>query len=111
MITQTMVQPSSWVATGIRMAKVRDPLRVSRRDRYLFKFSDELQERLDALNQQKKTAALTEGENAELEGILELDRIFTLLNAKVIAEAWRCHQPSGNRSEQEQRTCVNIASL
>ena len=87
MITQTMVQPSSWVATGIRVAKVRDPLRVSRRDRYLFKFSDELQERLDALNQQKKTAALTEGENAELEGILELDRIFTLLNAKVIAEA------------------------
>jgi len=79
MITQTMVQPSSWVATGILMAKVRD--------RYLFKFSDELQERLDALNQQKKTAALTEGENAELEGILELDRIFTLLNAKVIAEA------------------------
>lgn len=79
MITQTMVQPSSWVATGIRMAKVRD--------RYLFKFSDELQKRLDALNQQKKTAALTEGENAELEGILELDRIFTLLNAKVIAEA------------------------
>jgi hypothetical protein len=78
MITQTMVQPSSWVATGIKMAKVRD--------RYLFKFSDELQSRLDQLNQQKKVSALTTNEDAELEGILELDRIFTLLNAKIIAE-------------------------
>jgi hypothetical protein len=78
MITQTMVQPSFWVATGIKMAKVRD--------RYLFKFSDELQSKLDELNQQKKILSLTEGEEAELEGILELDRIFTLLNAKIIAE-------------------------
>jgi hypothetical protein len=86
MITQTMVQPSFWVANEIKMAKVRDPLRVSRRDRYLFKFSDELQSKLDGLNQQRKLSSLTEGEEAELEGILELDRIFTLLNAKIIAE-------------------------
>jgi hypothetical protein len=78
MITQTMVQPSFWVADEIKMAKVRD--------RYLFKFSDELQSKLDELNQQKKLSSLTEGEEAELEGILELDRIFTLLNAKIIAE-------------------------
>jgi hypothetical protein len=86
MITQTMVQPSFWVATGIKMSKVHDPLRVSRRDRYLFKFSDELQSKLDELSQQKKLSPLTEGEEAELEGILELGRIFTLLNAKIIAE-------------------------
>jgi hypothetical protein len=78
MITQTMVQPSSWVATGINISKVRD--------RYLFKFSDELQSRLEQLNQQKKSDSLTENEDAELEGILELDRIFTLLNAKIIAD-------------------------
>jgi hypothetical protein len=30
---------------------------------------------------------LTSSEEAELTGILELDRIFTLLNAKVIAES------------------------
>jgi hypothetical protein len=78
MITQTMVQPSSWVANEIQIARVRD--------RYLFKFSDELQAKLDQLNQQKKASTLTEGEEAELEGMLELDRIFTLLNAKVIAE-------------------------
>ena len=79
MITQTMVQPSSWVTSGITVAKVRD--------RYLFKFSEELQARLDELNQRKKDAELAASEDAELAGILELDRIFTLLNAKIIAES------------------------
>ena len=79
MITQTMVQPSSWVTSGITVAKVRD--------RYLFKFSEELQARLDELNQRKKDAELAVSEDAELAGILELDRIFTLLNAKIIAES------------------------
>ena len=79
MITQTMVQPSSWIDSGITMSKVRD--------RYLFKFTDELQVRLAELNQRKKEASLTQSEEAELVGILELDRIFTLLNAKIIAES------------------------
>lgn len=79
MITQTMVQPSSWVATGVTIARIRD--------RSLFKFSEELQARLDELNQRKKAALLTTDEEAELAGILELDRIFTLLNAKIIAES------------------------
>ena len=43
MMTQTMVKPSSWISTGIITAKVRD--------RYLFKFSEPLQERLDNLNE------------------------------------------------------------
>ncbi len=77
-MTQMMVKPSSWVATGITVAKVRD--------RYLFKFSEELQSRLDELNQRLKTDQLTETERAELAGILELDQIFTLLNAKLIGE-------------------------
>ena len=79
MITQMMVQPSSWVETGIKMSKVRD--------RYLFKFSDELQARLDELNQRKKQAELSTDEQAELVGILELNCIFTLLNAKMIAKS------------------------
>lgn len=73
-----MVRPSFWVDTGIKMAKVRD--------RYLFKFSGELQSKLDELNQLKKLSSLTESKEAELEGILELDRIFTWLNAKILAE-------------------------
>jgi hypothetical protein len=79
MITQMMVQPSSWVESGILISKVRDL--------YLFKFTPELQARLDRLNEKKKTEMLTQEEEAELTGILELDRIFTLLNAKVIAQS------------------------
>lgn len=79
MITQMMVKPSSWVAMGITIEKVRD--------RYLFKFSEKLQSRLDTLNQHLRENRLTEAKRAELAGILELDQIFTLLDAKVIAES------------------------
>jgi transcriptional antiterminator Rof (Rho-off) len=78
MVTQTMVQPSSWVESSIKISKVRNL--------NLFKFTDELQLRLDDLSERKKSEVLTAEEEAELVGILELDRIFTLLNAKVIAE-------------------------
>jgi hypothetical protein len=79
MIAQMMVQPSSWVESGIQISKVRDL--------YLFKFTPELQSRLDKLTEKKKADMLILEEEAELTGILELDRIFTLLNAKVIAES------------------------
>jgi hypothetical protein len=79
MVTQIMVQPSSWVESGIKLSKVRDL--------NLFKFTDELQTRLDNLAERKKSEELAEEEEAELAGILELDRIFTLLNARIIAEA------------------------
>nr|WP_256995730.1 hypothetical protein [Halomicronema hongdechloris] len=74
-----MVQPSSWVDSGITLRKVRN--------QYLFKFTDSLQARLDNLNERHKCDRLTDEEHAELAGLLELDRIFTLLNAKIIAEA------------------------
>lgn len=79
MITQMMVQPSSWIESGIELSKVRDL--------NLFKFADGLQARLDELSERNKSDALTDAEAAELAGILELDRIFTLLNAKVIAQS------------------------
>jgi hypothetical protein len=87
MIAQMMVQPSSWVESGIQISKVRNL--------YLFKFTPELQSQLDQLTEKKKSEMLTSVEEAELTGILELDslrdgkaeRIFTLLNAKVIAES------------------------
>jgi transcriptional antiterminator Rof (Rho-off) len=53
---------------------------------YLFKFTDALQARLDHLAKRKKSDILNAEEEAELTGLLELDRIFTLLNAKIIAE-------------------------
>ncbi|HEY9738991.1 MAG TPA: hypothetical protein V6C90_00735 [Coleofasciculaceae cyanobacterium] len=78
MITQVMVQPSSWVESGIKISKVRNL--------NLFKFTDDLQFRLDKLSEKEKAGLLTLEEEAELAGILELDRIFTLLNARIIAE-------------------------
>jgi len=79
MMTQTMVKLSSWISTGIITAKVCD--------RYLFKFSQSLQDRLDDLNERLKTVGLNDQGKAKLAGILELDRIFTLLNAKIISES------------------------
>lgn len=79
MMTQVMVQPSSWVDSGITISKVRNL--------NLFKFTDELQSRLEELSENKKAGMLNLEEEAELAGILELDRIFTLLNAKIIAES------------------------
>lgn len=79
MITQMMVEPSSWVDSEIQISKVRNL--------YLFKFTSELQFRLEELSENKKAGMLTSQEEAELAGILELDKIFTLLNAKIIAES------------------------
>ena len=79
MISQMMVQPSSWVESGIKISKVRGL--------NLFKFTEELQLRLEELAEKQKADSITAEENAELSGILELDRIFTLLNARIIAES------------------------
>ena len=74
-----MVQPSSWVESGIKISKIRGL--------NLFKFTDELQSRLEELSAKKKANSITAQEDAKLSGILELDRIFTLLNARMIVES------------------------
>jgi hypothetical protein len=79
MITQTMVQPSSWVANSIQLQTVRGL--------NLFKFTDDLQDRLETLIDRQKEHCLTPEETAELAGITELDRIFTMINARIIAES------------------------
>jgi hypothetical protein len=79
MNAQLMIQPSSFIDTGIQVKLVRGV--------FLFKFSEDLQERLENLNARQRESHLTLDEESELTGILELDRIFTLLNAKVIAES------------------------
>ncbi|MBD2554354.1 hypothetical protein H6G51_13785 [Limnothrix sp. FACHB-708] len=79
MNAQLMIKPSSFIDTGIQVQLVRGLL--------LFKFSEFLQERLESLNEKQREEQLTPDETVELAGILELDRIFTLLNAKIIAES------------------------
>lgn len=79
MNAQLMIQPSSFIDSGIQIKSVRGL--------FLFKFSEDLQERLESLNEKQRESQLSSDEAVELTGILELDRIFTLLNAKIIAES------------------------
>ncbi|MBL1173675.1 hypothetical protein [Pantanalinema sp. GBBB05] len=79
MKAQLMIQPSSFIDAGIQIKPVRGL--------FLFKFSEDLQERLESLNKKQRESKLSPDEAVELTGILELDRIFILLNAKVIAES------------------------
>lgn len=52
----------------------------------LFKFSEQLQTRMEQLLNKKKADELTLDEIAELETIGELDRIFTHMNAMLAAQ-------------------------
>ena len=79
MNAQLMIQPSSFIDAGIQLKTVRGL--------FLFKLSEDLQEHLESLNEKQRESHLTPDEEVELTGILELDRIFTLLNAKIIAES------------------------
>jgi len=83
MITEKMLNPSSWVDADIKISKTRQL--------YLFKFTDNLQQQLDELSTKQKQETLTPEESAELAGILELNQILTLLNAKIIAESNKQH--------------------
>lgn len=51
----------------------------------LFKFTDELQLRMEQLLDNKKADNITPSELAELEAIGELDQIFTHINAMLVA--------------------------
>jgi hypothetical protein len=79
MITQTMVQPSFWIEDNIQISQVRGL--------NLFKFTDDLQSRLEVLIDRQKAGVLSAEEMTELAGITELDRIFTLMNARIISES------------------------
>ncbi|HAA31050.1 MAG TPA: hypothetical protein DCE56_29260 [Cyanobacteria bacterium UBA8553] len=72
-----ITRPSSLIS-GIKLEKV-DQLT-------LFKFTDELQLRMEELLERKKADRLTLEEIAELEAIGELDRIFTHINAMLVAQ-------------------------
>ncbi|OBQ32299.1 MAG: hypothetical protein AN485_21855 [Anabaena sp. MDT14b] len=62
-------------------------IKVEKVDKFnLFKFTDELQKRMEELLERKKADLLTSEEVIELEAIGELDRIFTHINAMLVAQ-------------------------
>lgn len=77
MTAQIMIQPSSLLPNGIEIKQINNF--------NLFKFTEELQARSDELLERNKVGLLTPDEAAELAGISDLSRIFTLINAMVIA--------------------------
>jgi hypothetical protein len=76
-MTTVIVRPSS-LLSNIQIEKL-DNLN-------LFKFNDKLQTRMEELLSRRKTDLLTTEETIELEEIGELDRIFTHINAMLVAQ-------------------------
>ena len=72
---ELMKQPSSWLPNGINL-NLLDQLRP-------FSFTEELQIRLEELLEKNKGNLLNLDEQAELAGLLELEKIFSFINAKL----------------------------
>ncbi|MUG91115.1 hypothetical protein F7734_00805 [Scytonema sp. UIC 10036] len=72
---ELMKQPSSWLPDGIKL-NLADQFRP-------FSFSEELQIRLEELLEKNKERLLNPDEQAELAGLLELEKIFSFINAKL----------------------------
>ena len=71
----TSLKPSSLLPKGMRIQQINHLT--------LFKFTDELGDRLQTLLDKKKADTLTATENLELEAIAELDEIFSYINAAI----------------------------
>jgi hypothetical protein len=75
----TLLKPSSLIPKGLQVQQV---------DRLtLFKFTDDLGNRLQTLLDRKKADTLTPEEALELAAIGELDEIFSYINAVIAANA------------------------
>jgi hypothetical protein len=75
----TLLKPSSLISKGLRVEQINNLT--------LFKFTDELGDRLQTLLDHKKANILTSEETIELESIGELDEIFSYINAEIAAIA------------------------
>ena len=77
MMPVLMIEPSSWLRSGIRVEKVDNV--------NLVKLTDELHSRLEELLLKRRDGRITPSEEAEYAGVFELERILTFVNAKLIA--------------------------
>jgi hypothetical protein len=75
----TLLKPSSLIPKGLRVEQVNNMT--------LFKFTEELGDRLQTLIDRKKSNTLTPEEVIEIEAIGELDEIFSYINAEIAAKA------------------------
>jgi len=75
----TLLKPSTLIPKGLQVQQINNYT--------LFKFTDELGDRMQALLDKKKADCLTSDETLELEAIGELDEIFSYINAVIVARA------------------------
>ncbi len=78
-IMNTLLKPSSLISKGLKVEQINNLT--------LFKFTDELGDRLQVLLDKRKVDGLTAEEVIELESIGELDDIFSYINAEIAAKA------------------------
>jgi hypothetical protein len=76
---QIAISPTSLLDESIRV-EIIEGLR-------LFKFTETLQQKFEALLTKNETNSLTPEEERELANLNELDRFFTYLNARLLAPA------------------------
>lgn len=75
----TLLKPSTLIPKGLQVQQINNLT--------LFKFTDELGDRLQILLDKRKADTLTADEAIELEAIGELDEIFSYINAVIAARA------------------------
>jgi hypothetical protein len=75
----TLLKPSTLIHKGLRVEQINNLT--------LFKFTEELGDRLQILIDKQKANSLNPDETIELESIGELDDIFSYINAEMAALA------------------------
>jgi hypothetical protein len=96
-----MFEPSQWLEDGIHLE--------THNGLSLFKFSDSLQNRSDALLELSRTKGLNLEEQAELDSLSQLSEIFTYANSSLAANAKWYPPPSENLSQNVPNGGANIA--
>ena len=76
---ETLLKPSTFIPKGIQVEQINNLT--------LFKFTEELDDRLQDLLDRKKADLLSAEEKIELATIGELDEIFSYINAVIAAKA------------------------
>ncbi|WP_044209835.1 hypothetical protein [Coleofasciculus chthonoplastes] len=77
MVASVIIKPSTLMGK-IQLQRIEEHT--------LFKFTEDMQSRMEELLDKKKSDRLTLEEISELEAIGELDRIFTHINAMLLAQ-------------------------
>jgi hypothetical protein len=101
-MNQVMKQPSSWLHSGIKL-NTTDKFRP-------FSFTEELQLRLESLLEKNKEQQMTSEEQAEMVGLLELNKIFSFVNTQLATQQWQSMTSHDNSFANGQNSSANIAT-